>query len=100
MVIAAVNCCCLLVLLVLALIVTCICVDLSMEYHEIQFGELVGRGSFANVHKGVWRGQTVALKRIQIPSGMDKSQVVANSREVAALRYMHGFSSAACVANR
>lgn len=71
-----------------------------MAYHEIQFGELVGRGSFASLHKGVWRGQTVALKRIQILSGMDKSQVVADSREVTALRYMHGFSSAACVANR
>ena len=52
MVIAAVNCC-LLVLVVLVLKVTCICVELSMEYHEIQFGELVGRGSFANLHKGV-----------------------------------------------
>lgn len=55
MVIAAVNCC-LLVLVVLELIVTCICVEISMEYHEIQFGELVGRGSFASLHKGVWRG--------------------------------------------
>ena len=59
-----------------------------MEYNKIQFGELVGRGSYGTVHKGVWKEQTVALKRLQIPPGMDKSQVVANSQEIAALRYL------------
>lgn len=58
-----------------------------MGYQEIQFGEVIGHGSYGTVHKGAWKGQTVALKRIKIPPGMDKTQMLANNREIAALRY-------------
>lgn len=60
--------------------------ELSTDYKEIHFGEVVGRGTFGIVYKGAWKGQTVALKRIQIPPGIDKNQVLTNSREIAALR--------------
>jgi serine/threonine protein kinase len=38
---------------------------------DIEFGRVIGRGSFAVVHKGYWCGKEVALKRIQLPSGSD-----------------------------
>lgn len=37
-------------------------IGLSVDYQEIQFGELIGRGCYGSVHKGLWRGETVALK--------------------------------------
>ncbi len=58
-----------------------------VDYQDIQFGELIGRGSYGAVHKGVWRGNTVALKRIPITPEVDTSQVFASNKEIAALRY-------------
>ena len=54
--------------------------ELSTDYQEIHFGEVVGRGTFGIVYKGAWKGQTVALKRIQIPPGIDKNQVLTAER--------------------
>ena len=36
---------------------------------DLKFGAVVGRGSFATVHRGTWRGIEVALKRIRMPCG-------------------------------
>lgn len=47
--------------------------ELSTDYKEIHFSEVVVRGTFGIVYKGAWKGQTVALKRIQIPPGIDKN---------------------------
>lgn len=63
-------------------------IGLSVDYQEIQFGELIGRGCYGSVHKGLWRGETVALKRIGIPPTIDKTQMLANNQEIAALRYV------------
>ena len=49
----------------------------------LEFGEVIGRGSFADVHKGKWNGEEVALKRIRLPPGSDSSSVL---KEVAVLR--------------
>ncbi len=59
-----------------------------VNYQEIQFGELLGRGSYGTVRKGVWNGKTVALKSIALPPGVDRSQILACNQEIAALRYM------------
>lgn len=49
----------------------------------LEFGEVIGRGSFAEVHKGKWNGQEVALKRMRLPLGSDSSSLL---KEVAVLR--------------
>lgn len=48
--------------------------------------------------RGYGGGKLLLLNESKFYLGWTK--VVADSREVTALRYMHGFSSAACVANR
>ena len=49
----------------------------------LQFGEIIGRGSFAEVRKGKWKEQEVALKHMRLPPGSDPSIV---PKEVAVLR--------------
>ena len=56
--------------------------ELIVDMKEFEFGPVVGRGSFAEVHKGKWKGQEVALKRIPLPPGGDPSIV---SKEVSVL---------------
>lgn len=60
--------------------------ELSVDFDALQFEQLLGRGTFGTVHKGKWKEKTVALKRIPIPAGMDTREVLANNREIAALR--------------
>ena len=57
--------------------------ELMVDMKELEFGPVIGRGSFAEVHKGKWKGQEVALKRIRLPPGGDPSIV---SKEVSVLR--------------
>ena len=40
-----------------------------VDMNDVIFESVIGRGSFAVVHKGRWRGREVALKSIRIPSG-------------------------------
>ena len=60
--------------------------ELSVKYTDIQFGQLIGRGSFRSVYQGRWKGKSVALKRISIPPGVDRESMIATSRKLAALR--------------
>ena len=60
--------------------------DLLVPYEQLQFKELIGRGTFGEVHRGEWRSQEVALKRINIPMGEDKYSMLANNQEIAALK--------------
>ena len=43
------------------------CEDLCVDMKDFKFGAVVGRGSFATVHRGTWSGIEVALKRIRMP---------------------------------
>lgn len=40
---------------------------MMIEFGELKFEEIIGRGHFAVVHKGVWKGREVALKCITLP---------------------------------
>ena len=60
--------------------------ELSMKYTDIQFGQLIGCGSFGSMYQGRWNGKSVALKWISIPPGVDRENVIATSRELAVLR--------------
>ena len=46
-----------------------------------------GRESFGTVYKGMWKGKKVALKKISIPPGVDRAEMVASSCELNALKY-------------
>ena len=40
-----------------------VAVDLSIDPSQIQLGERIGIGSYGEVHRGLWRGTEVAVKR-------------------------------------
>ncbi|XP_068203164.1 mitogen-activated protein kinase kinase kinase 7-like isoform X3 [Palaemon carinicauda] len=40
----------------------------QIDINEIEFLESIGKGSFGVVHKAVWRGHTVAVKRVETES--------------------------------
>ena len=58
-----------------------------VEKHELKFDEVIGQGSYGTVHKGIWRGETVALKRLPVPPGMSTQHVLQHNKDLAALRY-------------
>ena len=62
--------------------VACLYTDLLVDMDTLDF-EIIGRGSFAEVHKGRWKEQEVALKRMRLPPGSDPSIV---PKEIAVLR--------------
>ena len=63
------------------------CAEFSIPYEEICFNEVVGRGSYGSVYKGHLKGNIVALKRIPVPHGANNTELIADNREIAALRY-------------
>lgn len=52
---------------------------------QLHFGEVIGRGTFGKVYKGMWKGLTVALKSITLPAGGDMS-FLPTPKEVEVLR--------------
>ena len=40
--------------------------DLHVNWDEIEIGEVIGRETFAVMHKGSWRNDTVPLKCVNI----------------------------------
>ena len=72
---------------------------LSVPYKDIHFNELVGRGSYGTVHKGSFNGNVVALKRIPVPSGTDVQTIIADNREIAALRSKYNYINAMTACN-
>ena len=68
-------------------IMNCLYKDLCVDMKDLEFGIVVGRGSFAAVHRGTWKGAEVALKRIRIPCG---SNISATNlpKEISILRFV------------
>ena len=63
--------------------------DLCVDMKDLEFGAVVGRGSFAAVHRRTWRGTEVALKRIRMPFG--SSTTITNlPKEISILRFVRG----------
>lgn len=58
---------------------------LLVESKDIVYEGLIGRGSFAEVYKGMWQGKKVALKCIRITRMMHNSIL---PQEVEILRYL------------
>ncbi len=68
-----------------------------VDYQDLEIGDVVGKGSFATVHKGKWKGQDVALKRLRLPGGFDAGSVTG-IKEIEVLRYTkYLYSTAAAV---
>ena len=53
-----------------------------MDMKELEFGSVIGRGSFAVVYRGCWQGKDVALKQIRVPCG----NITTVPKEVSILR--------------
>ena len=49
---------------------------------DLEFSNVIGRGSFAVVYRGCWRGKDVALKQIRVPCG----NIATVPKEVEILR--------------
>ena len=59
-----------------------------IAFEELTFGNVIGRGSFGEVHKGVWNGTAVALKRIRFPPETEISSL-SIPKEVSVLKLVH-----------
>ncbi|EKX47179.1 hypothetical protein GUITHDRAFT_86483 [Guillardia theta CCMP2712] len=70
----------------------------NIEFSDIELGEVIGEGGFSVVHKGTWKGMSVAVKKlkIQYADGGDKHadefrkevQLLSNLRHRNIVRYM------------
>lgn len=54
----------------------------------LTFEDVVGRGNFAVVYRGLWEGKQVALKKMRLPSGIS-SETLPSIQEITVLRYFH-----------
>ena len=61
--------------------------DLCVDMKDLEFGAVVGRGSFATVQCGTWRGTEVALKRIRMPCGSGTTTTNL-PKEISILRFV------------
>lgn len=62
-------------------------IGLTVNHAQIEFGQMIGHGSFGCAYKGRWQGKDVALKWVDISLELDREQVIANNRELQALNY-------------
>ncbi|KAL6062523.1 Pleckstrin y domain [Balamuthia mandrillaris] len=55
-----------------------------IESGQVEMEEMIGRGSFANVYRGKYKGQTVAVKKITITqeSGGDETELLEKFKEL------------------
>lgn len=60
--------------------------ELFVDFDEVEFGDVIGRGSYAVVYKGNWRNNTVALKCINISKML---QTADQLQEIAILRFLN-----------
>ena len=58
----------------------------EVDYHELSIGPRIGIGAFAEVFKGTWRGNPVAIKQL-LPSQYATNEAQSEfKREVAMMK--------------
>ena len=57
----------------------------QVDLNEIQFGERIGRGTFGEVYKGMWRGAVVAVKKLNTAQ-MNEEFIREYEKEVYLMR--------------
>ena len=57
-----------------------------VKFEDVKFGEVIGRGTFGTVNRGVWKGKDVALKRMKTAGCVNRVEDVSNYKEISVLR--------------
>ena len=60
-------------------------VEAEIAFAELEFGDKIGSGGFAEVFRGTWRGEEVAIKKLLHRPGSTGAQAEADFRAEAAL---------------
>ena len=57
--------------------------DAKIPFEDLQFEDVIGKGAFATVYKGSWKGRVVALKTLKLPPDTEVHNLASNNEIVA-----------------
>ena len=60
----------------------------EIDFNEIELFEIIGKGGFSNVYRGMYKGNQVAVKRVPIESGISEKDSEIFLREVHTMRFV------------
>ena len=65
--------------------------DFNVPYDELEFGDLLGKGSQGEVYLAQWRGTTIAVKKVDT-TNIEPTTVEEFCQEASMMRHMHHYS--------
>jgi len=61
-------------------------INFEIPYEELEFGKVLGQGSFGEVRAGYWRGTEVAIKANIIQDDKDRQEFIREAKLMVNLR--------------